>query len=93
MKKNKLKGRKWTPEQIAKAVATRARNRELRNRITPEGFIRPAKGTSVAEINEKEREMRQKDAISYLTTALGAETSGYMRCLVQLALYTLKGVK
>lgn len=89
--KSKLKGRPWSPEQRAKAAATRARNKELRGRITAEGFIRPAKGTSVAEINTKTEERRIKETIAFLTHSLTVQDRDFLRTLVKLAIHTLKG--
>lgn len=73
---SKLKGRKWTKKQKAKAAATRAANKGL----VPHGVAPPLP-----------IENRVKDSISYLTSALIAQDRDYSRCLIRLALHTLKG--
>lgn len=89
--KSKLKGRKWSPEQLAKARATRAFNRDIKNRTTSEGFLRPPKGTSVAEVDAKANERKIKETIAFLTHSLSVQDRDFLRTLVKLAIHTLKG--
>lgn len=77
MKKSKTKNG-WTPESIAKMVATRAANKAAK--LAGGGAAVPV-------------EARTKDALAYLTTARNAYSVNYKNTLIDLAIYTLRGVK
>ena len=71
-----LKGRKWTPEQRAKAAATRLRNK---------GLLATGQPVPIPP------EQRIKEALSFLVHSKSVQDRGYSRTLIDLAIHTLRG--
>jgi hypothetical protein len=91
MKKNEphpLKGRKWTPEQKAKAAATRAARIGVNNLTLDQVTKLQKQGHNPVAAPAEER---IKDAIVYLRHANRAVDRSLEKCLLELAIHTLRG--